>query len=594
MSVVSTIPDRETKSLIRSGTSSHTSISTVSHISQQSSIHGEDVNSGIGKIWFIRLQVFVVGAAIMALELTASRILAPEFGDSIFAWGSLIGVVLTALSLGYMAGGRLADRKLSYGIFCATILVAGALTLIIPYSSPMIIELVLTTGLGIRYGPVVVTALLMGPPTFLLGIVAPYSIKLATKSLSHLGNVSGSLYSISTFGSIVGTFGTVFILIPEMGVRSIITLVGVSLMAVSLPGLTTGPRIFTVAVVAVVVSPVSSLLQGGSLLPGQALVEKDTPYSHLMVKDTGGKRILFLNGMPDSAMYLNDSVELAFPYTRYFAMGWALNPDISKVLFVGGGGFSGPKKFLRDYPVSQVNVVEIDPDVIEVARRYFGVQEDPRLRIYNQDGRTYLGHNEERYDLIVLDAYTKTYVPFHLMTREFFEELSDSLSPEGVIVSNLISSLVGDTSELFWAEYRTVKQVFPSLYVFKTGESGPGWVQNVILAASKEGVKLDRRQMLLNLDQFPSEDSGELKGYVGDLWDQTPDLASSPVLTDDYSPVEDLLNPITGETYDIELEAGTRRKPENIWAKAVLVAIILSASLAAAWFLAIRPSFRNR
>jgi len=165
----------------------------------------------------------------MALELVGSRILASDFGNSIFVWGSLIGVVLTALSLGYSYGGRLADRTLSHRTFSSIIFSAGLLTLFIPYLSPAVTDFALRLGLGERYGPLLVTSLLLGLPTFLLGMASPYAIKLAASSLSSLGKVSGNLYPLSTVGSIAGTFATVFILIPSMDVRAIISWLGIAL-----------------------------------------------------------------------------------------------------------------------------------------------------------------------------------------------------------------------------------------------------------------------------------------------------------------------------------------------------------------------------
>jgi spermidine synthase len=317
--------------------------------------------------------------------------------------------------------------------------------------------------------------------------------------------------------------------------------------------------------------------------PGDVVFEKDTPYSHLLVKDQGGTRIMFLNGMPDSGMYLNDSIELVFPYTRYFALGWTFNHNISKVLFVGGGGFSGPKKFLRDYPMAEVDVVEIDPDVILAARRYFHVNETPRLTVYNQDGRTYLTHTQTKYDLIVLDAYTKTYVPFHLLTREFFELLYDRLTEDGVIVSNLIASFVGDTSDLFWAEYKTVEGVFPSLYVFRTSERGSGWVQNIMLVATKNDEIITSDEIARRGAEVPSVDSAELEGFAKDLWDEIPDTGDLPLLTDDYSPVEMLINPMTGRPYDIELEAGTRRQSTGLYPSAIIVLTAMIITSYAIW-----------
>lgn len=540
-------------------------------------------------VWILRAQVFASGAAVMALELVGSRILAVDFGNSIFVWGGLIGVILTALSLGYSYGGRLADRALSYRVLSSIIFSAGLLILLIPHISPLAVDLTLRLGLGERYGPIMVTALSMGLPIFLLGIVSPYAIKLAAGSLTGLGRVAGNLYAISTLGSIAGTFGTVFILIPMMDIRSILGLIGVVLLASSAVGLGRGPRILLILVALVLYSPVNSILMGAPIIYGERIFEKETPYSHLEVVDSGGIRTLYLNGLPHSAMYLNGSTELVFPYTRYFALGFLFKEDAEDVLFIGGGGFSGPKRFLQDYGEVDIDVVEIDPDVIEAARRYFDLRDDPRLKVYNEDGRRYLQRTEKRYDIVVLDAYSKTYVPFHLMTLEFFKLLHERLSDDGVIISNLISSLVGDTANLFWAEYRTISQVFPNLYIFPTSDAGPGWVQNIILIATKNPTTLTEeqlREMALRSSRINPEEASEL---ISHLWKGPMRGEETPILLDHFAPVEALLNPITGKPYTIESEYGMGR-PSTKWIESSYMAITLLAAALIAWLFLIPSS----
>ncbi|MBS7652386.1 MAG: fused MFS/spermidine synthase [Candidatus Bathyarchaeia archaeon] len=532
--------------------------------------------------WVLRVQVFASGAVVMALELVGSRILAVDFGSSIFVWGGLIGVILTALSLGYSYGGRLADRILSYTVLSSIIFSSGLLILFIPHISPLAVDLALRLGLGERYGPIMVTALLMGLPTFLLGMVSPYAIKLAAGSLTGLGRVAGNLYAISTLGSIAGTFGTVFILIPIMDVRSIISLLGVVLLASSAVSLGRGPRILLILVLLVLYSPVNSILMGAQVIYGSRVFEKETPYSHLEVVDSGGVRTLYLNGLPHSAMYLNGSRELVFPYTRYFALGFLFKEDAGRVLFVGGGGFSGPKRFLQDYEEVEVDVVEIDPDVIEVARRYFDLKDDPRLTVYNEDGRRYLQRIEKRYDLVVLDAYSKTYVPFHLMTHEFFKLLHERLSDDGVIISNLIASLVGDTANLFWAEYRTISQVFPSIYIFPTSDTGPGWVQNIILVASKNPNNLTEEMLKERAHMSGKVDQKEATELLSRLWKGPLRAEEAPILLDNFAPVEALLNPITGKPYALESEYEMSR-PSIKWVESSNMAIALLAAILISW-----------
>ena len=217
-----------------------------------------------GSLWSIRLDIFVSGAVVMALEMMGSRLLAPVFGDSVFVWGSLIGIVMASLALGYYLGGRLADREPSFRAFSLIIFAAGVLIIPIPLFSNIVLEAVLYSGLGERYGPVLASLLLLAAPTILLGMVSPYAIRLAASSLQEIGGVSGSLYSVSTGGSIFGTFFTVFVLIPSFGVRIILISLGVVLIAVSIIGMAREQRlikIFLSSIVEAKYNPINVLKQ---------------------------------------------------------------------------------------------------------------------------------------------------------------------------------------------------------------------------------------------------------------------------------------------------------------------------------------------
>jgi len=501
---------------------------------------------GRGSLWGIRFNVFVSGAVVMALELVGSRILAPVFGDSIFVWGALIGVVMAALSLGYYVGGRMADRRPSYGTFTLILISAGVLILLIPLSSPLILEVTYLSGAGDRYGPILASLLLLAAPTILLGMVSPYSVRMSAESISNLGGISGSLGSLSTAGSIFGTFFTVFVLIPSFGVRQIVFSLGVVLIAVAVVGMTWVEKGLIFSLVLVLMMP--SLFSGGGPflgISGNTLVRKDTPYSTLTVIDSEaeGTRTLYLNNMPHSAMYLNGSNRAVYRYTDYFNMAFLFNPEAERVLFIGGGGFSGPKQFLEYYPNATVDVVEIDPEVVAVAREHFGVTDDPRLRVFAMDGRTFL-REAGTYDIVVLDAYSKTYVPFHLMTREFFEALDEHLSPDGVVVSNLISSLIGDTSELLKAEVATIGSVLPQVYLFPTRSRQLSQIQNINLIATKAPARLEGPDLLAMAAAYPVP-GVPFEKYIGTLVNADILAGGELVLTDDYAPAEALLNPIT-------------------------------------------------
>ena len=488
----------------------------------------------------------------MALEIMGSRLLAPVFGNSVFVWGSLIGIVMSSLSAGYFLGGKLADRLPSFRTFSIIILAAGFFTILIPISSPLVLELVFYSGLGEQYGPLLATTLLLSAPTILLGMISPYAIRLATKNIVKVGGISGSLYSISTGGSILGTFFTVFLLIPSFSVRSIIFSIGVVLISISLIGLANIERVVTIIIAGSLMMPSTIFLAGTlSVYSGDLVYQTDTPYNSLNVVDNHarGVRTLWLNSMPHSATYLNDSNKSVFLYTDYFHLAFVFNPKIENVLFIGGGGFSGPKKFLEDYTKISVDVVEIDSQVVDIAKNYFDLKDDPRLNVYVEDGRVFLSRTDSKYDLIVLDAYSKTYAPFHLLTLEFMESIEEHLKPNGVLVSNLISSLIGDTSDLLRAEYKTANKVLSHIYLFHTRTSSMSQVQNIILIGSLNQTQYSKAD-LIEMAKYTPKRSEKLAEYASTYFDNEVRTKELPILTDDYAPAQSLLNPITGATYE--------------------------------------------
>ncbi len=494
----------------------------------------------------------------MALEILGSRLLQPVFGSSVlFVWGSLIGVVLSALSAGYYLGGKLADLKPDFQILSVVIFVASLFVIGLPAVAPPILDFIVKLNLGDRYSPLLASTLLLGPPSLLLGMVSPFAIRLATKSFEKLGKVSGNLYALSTLGSIVGTFLTVFVLIPEFGVNKILLSLGVALLVVAFLGLGFRMKVFVLLILVVLPFAAPSMINRRLTVAtytfalGDTIYETDTPYHHLLVADAydptlqAQVRYLIMDDNLHSAMDLQDPSKTVFAYTDYFHLGFLLNPTISRVLFIGGGGFTGPNAFLRDYPNVTVDVVEIDPEVIRVAEQYFGVNaSDPRLRIYNDDGRVYLTRSSQTYDLIVLDAYSRSYVPFHMMTSEFFQLVAAHLTKEGSVISNLIAS-TGSGAELLNAEVKTMSATFPNIYLFPVEGADYPNPQNVEILGTLISTTLTR-------DEFASLAANNrvvriqgLSAYIDNYYVLTDNNAQ--VLTDNYAPVENMLNPITGQ-----------------------------------------------
>lgn len=503
----------------------------------------------------------------MGVEMMASRLLAPYYGDTVYVWGSLIAVIMTALAIGYRRGGMLADKHPSYIELSNMVLVAGIFVIMIPISAPFVLEFIKNIGLPSMYEPILPSAILLGIPTVYLGMVSPYALKLSANDIIDIGGVSGSLSSLNTIGSILGTFFTVFILVPNFGTRETITGIGVVLVAVSLIGRERSYFIGVAALMFILIVPsnlvLAKLVIFGS---GSHVYSTETPYSSLVVIDNqlNGERTLFLDNMPHSAMYINGSVKPVYRYTDYFNIAFGYNPNITKVLFIGGGGFSGPKQFLADYPWTYIDVVEIDPEVVDVAQRFFNVPENnSRLNIYVDDGRKFL-QSSGKYDLIVLDAYSHTYVPFHLMTLEFISMVSEHLNEDGLLVANIIGSTLGDTSELLWSEVLTAKEKIPYVALYRTKESPESMVQNIVMVASKTNPSKDiTTNNLIKLNHGERFVSFLESKYENDF---PQDVL---ILKDNYAPVEDMLNPVTLTSYDPE----GRLNPKNVLSPIIIAGL---------------------
>lgn len=181
--------------------------------------------------------MFVAGAVLMGLEIAGSRVLAPHFGNSVFVWGSLISVFLIALAAGYYVGGRLADRQPSMRLLGVVLIAAAIWIFGLSSMGHVVCEAVSNGGFGLVTGPLVAAAILFLPPSVALGIASPFAVRIAATSLGSVGQTAGTLYALSTVGSIVGTLVTTFGLIPLIGVTAILRSLGAALLLVSLVAL---------------------------------------------------------------------------------------------------------------------------------------------------------------------------------------------------------------------------------------------------------------------------------------------------------------------------------------------------------------------
>ncbi len=503
-----------------------------------------------GRVTRPELAVFVSGVASMGLEILAGRVVAPQFGNSIYTWGTVIGVFLAALSLGYHAGGKRAARRASHERLAWLLLATAAYVAVVIFAGDLLLASASLFPLPARMASLPAVTLLFGPPTYLLGYISPYAAELS--GTDAVGLASGRVYAVGTAGSILGAFGTTFVLIPSLSVEEIgfvfgLLLVGTALPLV-LPSVRRQPLLATAGVALLLVAAAGSGAVGISS-GGQVVYATQTPYQELEVADLGGTRTLYLDGQRHSAMDLDDPYRHVFAYTRYFHLPYLFvdDPDeIDRVLFIGGGGFSGPKRFAREYDAT-VDVAEIDPEVIRVAREYFRLEESEGLNVHNVDGRRFLRETEHTYDVIVLDAYKKDKVPFQLTTVEFMRLASDRLSEDGVLVANVISAPRGPAAAFYRAQHKTMLQVFPQVYSFPT--AGGTVVQNVEVVATKNATRVSAETLR---EQNERRAIGiDLRAELRDYQVDEP-AADAPVLRDDHAPVDSLLDPMVGQRYVVE------------------------------------------
>ncbi|HKY06887.1 MAG TPA: fused MFS/spermidine synthase [Candidatus Binatia bacterium] len=493
--------------------------------------------------------VFVSGAVLMALEIAGSRVLAPHFGSSIFVWGSLISVVMTALSIGYYWGGWLSAREPSYAKLMLLLLAPGIVVFLLPFFYPSINDWIAMRDFGMRMNPLISCCVLFLVPGIFMGTVSPYVIRLAATQLNTVGSTAGTLYAVSTAGSIFGTLLTAFYLIPVLGVSNIIHCLGImlvclSLLVVPLIRLRRLSPVRAVAAVSVAFGLVGTVWT--PLVWAKTLLQKDTFYHRIRIEEDDEARYMYFDRTLQSAMNLKDPTALRLVYSKYTSIGLTFRPDAKKMLIIGLGGGSIPKKIQKEFPQMEIDAVEIDPEVIKMAKDFFQVKENHLLRLHAQDGRLFMARTKQQYDIILLDAYFTDAMPFHLTTRQFFELAQRRLTPNGIIVANLISAVTGPSGKITRAFVRTQRQVFPQTYVFaarRPDNVSLDTIQNVIVVATRDKQRVDIKEIVkrassLGKGLFPDPIQDIAVAYFDRSLPE-----DVPILTDDYAPTDNLLNP---------------------------------------------------
>jgi spermidine synthase len=469
------------------------------------------------------LTVTLTGSAVMILELLGTRIIGPFYGVSLYVWASLIAVTLIALALGYFLGGYLSDRFAAVRL--SHVIVAAALgTAIIPFLTSPVLRL--TDSLGLRGGAFASALLLFSLPLTALAMVGPYVIKRATRDLNGVGTAAGSVYAVSTVGSVAGTLLLGFYLLPMFGTKTI--LIALSLLLVTLALLVVWyersanmrVRSFMAGAVALGMLTMSGLAASPKHVEGFTVrSEAESLYGWVRVVDDErrGFRLMLSDASVISAVdkKLDRSV---LGYQQVLGLLPVLRPDAAHALLIGLGG-GHVARDLRSQGIV-TDTIEIDPAVADAAQKFFSFQ--PTGRFIVGDARYEIRNLDRRYDVIIHDCFTGGTEPTHLLTQEMLNELQRLLNEGGLLALNYVGFLTGEGSDAVEAVHRTLKSLFPHLRVFITEKSE--FTDFVFLASETPIIQ----------DSFREDPRiRRLIEHEHKVWD-----SDGFIITDDYNPME--------------------------------------------------------
>jgi MFS family permease len=468
--------------------------------------------------------VFFTSASVLVIEILAGRLLAPFLGVSLETYTGIIGTVLAGMALGGALGGRLADRRDPRSLVGPALVTGGGLALM---SLPVVSLLGPPLAGGGPFEIVVLAALAFFPSAAVLSAVSPMVAKLRLGNLADTGSVVGGLSAAGTAGALVGTFATGFVLIAALPSRPIVVALGLALVVVGMAlSWSMGPR--RVVPVAVAVTVLAGLVV--LALPGRCQYE--TAYYCVRVEADPrhpSGRTLVLDNLRHSYVDLDDPAHLEFRYARLLARaidtGTGAGP--LRVLYLGGGGFTLPRWVEATRPGSEARVLEIDPDLVGIARDRLGLRTGPGLEVRVGDARLSLDDEPTAaYDVVIGDAFGGLSVPWHLTTVEVVRQVRRVLRPGGIYGVNVID---GGPRRFLHAEVASLAAVFEHDTLIDPPARDGGAVANHVVVAGDAAPGLT-----------PASVAAE-DGSVVPPEELAVRLRGAPLLTDDHAPVDQLL-----------------------------------------------------
>jgi len=495
----------------------------------------------LSKIYLLVL-AFVCGATIMSIEITANRLMAPYFGSSTIVWTNIIGLILAALALGYYFGGKISEQKPELTLLLKIILVSCIFLFFIPFLIKTVVGFLAQPIFGLKsatlfifLGSFLTALVLFAFPIILLGMTSPFIIKLLSLIDPLIGKDAGLVFSVSTLGSLLGTFLPTLLLIPFLGSRKTIMLSALLLFCLALFGLIK-EKIVIAGIVLLI--PCIMFAKNTPIKTDKGIVyEDESVYQYMQVKDKDDFRILLVNeGMGLFSLLKKDGPHLSPGLTGTYFDYYNLLPYLMGnkqkqnllILGLAGGTISTQLNhfFAKGYDL-KIDGVEVDKKIINLGRRYF-LLENPSLVIHNRDGRDFLRTSQQKYDIIIIDVFAnQLYIPFHMTTQEFFELVKQHLQPGGIVAMNVVAA--SEQSFLLKNITNTIHQNLPFVYLVKTNSQS--W--NFLVLGSGQEIDfqklscLDRQNPLFLIAQ-----------KVFDSYQKTDYDPRFGILTDDKAPIE--------------------------------------------------------
>ena len=386
------------------------------------------------------LVVFSVGVSTLGAEIAAARLMAPFFGASTIVWANTIATVLVALSIGYWLGGTIADRRPRVEDLCRWVLIGACLVALVPFVAQPFLSVSVDAfddiDVGAAAGSLIGVLALVAVPVLVLGAVAPWAIRLRVVSVEDAGRTAGRLYALSTVGSLVGTFAAALLLIPLLGTQRTFLVFALLLAVSAASALPLRYALVPLGIGALLAVPPG---QTKDLADGRVLAERETEYQYARVVelDDGERRLELNEGQAFHSVWRPRSVLTDNVWDGYLSLPFAvLGRAPRSIAILGNGAGTTVRAYARFFPQTAIDGVEIDPELTELGRRYFGLRDRPGLRIVHDDARPFLRRTDRRYDAIFVDAYRQPYIPFYLTTQEFFRLVREHLRPGGTVVVN--------------------------------------------------------------------------------------------------------------------------------------------------------------